>query len=82
MSKLQEQVDELLCGAFIGVCHTVHRHTTLAWHVEDDEERMQTIDDVIAEFKDVTEEDDLEELAILKSLQAKGVTEVVLIRAW
>ena len=79
---LQQQVDELLCNAFIGVCFSVNRYETLAWHVEEDEERMQSIDELITELVDADNEDETNDLAKLKSLEAKGITEVVLIRGW
>jgi len=79
MKTLQEQVDELNCNAFIGVCHPIDKHSELVWHIEEDEERMQPIDDLIDELKDIEDSDDL---VVLKSLAKKGITEVVLIRGW
>ena len=76
---LQEQVDELLCNAFIGVCHPINKHSELAWHVEENEERMRPIDELIDELKNTEDSDDFIKL---RSLAKKGITEVVLIRGW
>ena len=77
--NLQEEVDKLLCNAFIGVCHTVYDKSSLAWHLDQDEERMQSIDDLIVELN---KEDECNDLPVLRSLEEKGITEVVLIRGW
>ena len=73
MKTLQEQVDELLCNAFIGVCYPVLRTSSLAWYVETDEELLVSIDELIGDGGDLDN---------IRSLEAKGITEVLIIRGW
>lgn len=78
MEPLQEQVDALKCNAFIGVAHIVEdKDDTLAHHILEDEERMQPISELVDELQ---ENNDSAELFI--QLEAKGITNVVLIRGW
>ena len=81
MQTLQQQVDELLCDAFIGCVLNIEKHSPLAWHVSDDEERMKPINELIEELE-AEKGDDQDDLPILKSLAAKGITEIILIREW
>ena len=74
---LQEQVDKLLCNAFIGVTYAVDKGSQLSWYVLDDEERMVSIDEIINDLLPESEE-----LNIFKSYKSKGITEVILIRGW
>lgn len=80
MNQLQQLIDELSCNAFLGVCHTVDRGTALSWHLLDDEERMQPIDALIEELEELNTSN--KDLLVLKTLEQKGITEVVLIRGW
>lgn len=82
--ELQTAVAELNCNAFIGVAYDVERGSYLSWYVLDDEERLVSIHEPIADLAKINslEECDMEDLAKLKSLESFGVQEIVLIRGW
>lgn len=79
LMNLQQEIDKLNCNAFIGVCYPVDKHSELAWHIEDDEERLCPINELIDDLKELEDSDDL---VTLRSLAKRGITEVVLIRGW
>lgn len=73
----QKAIDGLLCSAFIGVCYSVKEESSLAWYVDEDEERMESIGTLL---NDLEESDD--DYLHIKSFEKKGITEVIIIRGW
>lgn len=73
--NINEEIAKLDINAFLGVCLAVSVNSTLAFYVEEDEERMVCIDELIAESTDM-------ETQVLEEYREKGVTSVVVLRAW
>jgi len=75
---LDKQVTALGINAFICVYYAVQKDNTLAWKLDNDEERMFDIDELINE----SAEEDSELMTILTDFASKGVSNIVLAKGW